>query len=98
PDTYSLSLLDALPIYFNRQVQLLTGDVEALSILLRNKAPMLQVQQAFTKARNRYKKTETLVEYYYPFYVRLINGVNLPLLEAAKDRKSTRLNSSHVKI
>src|SRR5690606_41345311 len=97
-EMYTLSLHDALPIcYFvKRLLNCTASDFEQMS--------KDQLLQSIEASEGRTMLAEVIVQA-SPLYPGLTNaeyvaafGADLVLLNQFKDRKSTRLNSSHVKI
>src|SRR5690606_40290233 len=90
--TYTLSLHDALPIFRQGRVLEINGDKALVQLF--ESAQGLQISTA--KARFLGRGIELSVS--IDMLGRVFDGLGRPRDGGPEDRKSTRLNSSHVKI
>ncbi|ASZ14495.1 cytochrome C peroxidase [Chitinophaga pendula] len=77
----------AAETYFQRQLLALDSSLGILQGAIRHRQPVVNIQNAFRRSRLAYKKTEFLLEYYYPHLIRQINGPALPFADGENSRE-----------
>lgn len=77
----------ALEHFFRQQLGTVAGTLSQLETDIRNGAPLPLVRQHFTESRLAYKKSEWLLEYYYPHLMRSINGPALPFADGENSKE-----------
>src|SRR5690606_39952234 len=96
PDVSPLSLHDALPIFVGRDNTVVFGK-------LRLQLPPSPIRHHYVKAKVKVRRYDdgSIAVFHGPRRIASFNpdgSQNQPAIRTAADRKSTRLNSSHVKI
>ena len=72
--------------FFKEGVLKLKSDVSRLREISGH-APVKQVQDQFKKTRDSYKRVETIMEYFYPYFAARLNGPPIPFFEEAEPDK-----------
>ena len=62
---------------FQQQLNYLLKDIAAFKELCKKKASILSIKNSFKATRLTYKKAAVLIEYFYPYERRLINGPDI---------------------
>src|SRR5690606_41828075 len=98
PPIYTLSLHDALPIFFIEGLRTVPTAFLMLVPLLRSMDPALEEAAAMSGARPASALRKVTFGLMLPGLLAVTIYQFTSALEGFEDRKSTRLNSSHVKI
>lgn len=67
--------------YFKLKLAIVIRKLGAMNSAINSKKGQKEIQESFHQARWAYKQAELLIEYYYPYLIRKINGPALPFAD-----------------